>query len=112
MYQLLRAVGSGFDGRLSGRFEGEPHGAPISFFLQDDAPGRGPRLHRHPYPETFVVQLGRVCFTVGDEQVEAAAGDVVVVPAGVPHGFVNPGPERLGMVAIHCAGRMETEWLE
>jgi len=99
-------------GRRACRFEGEPYGAPISLFVDDDAAGEGPRLHRHPYAETFVVHAGQARFTVGDEQLDAAAGDLLVVPAGAPHRFVAVGSERLRLVAIHGAPRMETEWLE
>ena len=45
---------------LPGRFEGADHGSGVSFFLARTPPGRGPRLHRHPYEETFVVHEGRV----------------------------------------------------
>jgi mannose-6-phosphate isomerase-like protein (cupin superfamily) len=38
-----------------------------------------------------VVQEGSATFTAGDEIVEAHGGQVVVVPAGVPHKFVNTG---------------------
>jgi mannose-6-phosphate isomerase-like protein (cupin superfamily) len=34
------------------------------------------------------------------------------VPAQTPHGFKSLGPERLKLVAIHAAPRMETTWLE
>ena len=96
----------------SGSFEGEEHGSEISLFVVDAAPGDGPRLHRHPYSETFVVQAGRGGFRLGDRTVEATAGDVVVVPAETPHGFKSLGPGRLKLVAIHAAARMETTWLE
>lgn len=87
------------------RFEGEPHGSGASFFLVKNRPGEGAMLHVHPYPETWVVRAGRVRFTVGGEPVEAAAGDIVVGPAGVPHKFVCLGPELLEMVCIHPSPR-------
>jgi len=92
-------------------FRGAAHGASISFILALNPPGTGPALHRHPYDETFVVEEGTVRFTVGDEQLEAGAGDVVVVPAGVPHGFVNAGPGPMRSINIHAAAEMQTEWL-
>jgi mannose-6-phosphate isomerase-like protein (cupin superfamily) len=94
------------------KFEGEPYGAGISFFHVFNGPGEGPRLHRHPYPETWIVRAGRVIFRAGEEEIEAGPGDVVVVEANKPHGFRNPGPERLELVCIHAAGRMIQEWLE
>ena len=99
-------------GDTRGRFEGEPYGSEVSFFVVDAAPGDGPALHRHPYSETFVVQGGRGRFEVdGQGPVEAMAGDVLVVAAGTAHAFRALGPERLQMVAIHAAPRMQTTWL-
>jgi quercetin dioxygenase-like cupin family protein len=94
------------------RFEGVDHGADVSFFVIDGPPGHVVELHRHPYQEVFVVHAGRVRFTAGDATLDAVAGDVVVVPAGAPHGFANTGQERLRMTGIHVAAAMQTEWLE
>jgi len=63
--------------------------------------GVGPRLHVHPYDETFVVIQGRARFFVGDAAIEASAGEVVLGPAGVPHKFGNLGPGRLQTIDIH-----------
>ena len=93
-------------------FEGAGTGSGVSFFVVDMARGDGPRLHRHPYSETLVVLAGRARFRVGDRTVEAAAGEVVVAPAGTAHGFESLGPENLQMVTIHDSPTMQTEWLE
>lgn len=90
-------------------FEGAPH-ADVSFFLVDLPPGEGPPLHVHPYREVFVVQEGKATFTVGEDTLEAAAGNIVIAPADVPH--VNSGEGRLRSVNIHPVPRMVTEWLE
>ena len=78
----------------------------------DAPPGGGPKLHRHPYEEVFIVQEGTATFTAGDEMVEVKDGQVVVVPAGVAHKFVNSGEDRLRQVDIHASERFVTEWLE
>jgi mannose-6-phosphate isomerase-like protein (cupin superfamily) len=93
-------------------FQGHHLGANVSLIVVDAPPGGGPRLHRHPYEEVFVVQEGTATFTAGDEKLEAQGGQVVVVPAGVPHKFVNSGTERLRQVDIHASDRFLTEWLE
>jgi quercetin dioxygenase-like cupin family protein len=93
-------------------FTGTEHGAPISFFLLHTAPGKGPGLHRHPYAETFIVQEGEVTFKIGEETVQAHAGDIVVAPAETPHAFVNSGSGVLRSVNIHPAPEMETVWLD
>ena len=92
------------------RFEGYLHGADVSFFLIDAPPGGGPGLHTHPYEEVFVIQDGEVTFTVGEATVEAKAGQILIVPAGLPHKYVNSGRAR--HIDIHASGRMSTEWLE
>ncbi|HJQ30299.1 MAG TPA: cupin domain-containing protein [Rubrobacter sp.] len=78
----------------------------VSFFLVDSPPGRGARLHKHPYEEVFVVQEGEAVFTVGDEVIEASGGQIVVAPAGVPHKFVNSGSGPLRQVDIHPSERI------
>jgi mannose-6-phosphate isomerase-like protein (cupin superfamily) len=99
-------------GENARRFDGHEHGAGVSFFLSRNRPGSGPELHRHPYEEMFIVEDGNVRFTVGDETIDATAGDIVVVPAETPHKFVNAGTEPLRQINIHPVARMETEWLE
>jgi len=92
--------------------QGYNHNAAVSVIVVDAPPGSGPRLHRHPYEEVFVIQDGTVTFTAGDETIEASAGQVVVVPGGVSHKFVNTGEGRLRQVDIHASDRFITEWLE
>jgi quercetin dioxygenase-like cupin family protein len=99
-------------GPSAGSFEGATHSSDVSFFVVDAAPGEGPGLHRHPYSETFVVLAGRVRFEVDGRPIAAAEGDVVVAPPGTAHGFRSLGPERLRLVAVHAAPRMDTTWLE
>jgi mannose-6-phosphate isomerase-like protein (cupin superfamily) len=93
-------------------FEGEPYGSGVSFFLVNNEPGAGPDLHRHPYPETWIVRTGRARFTADGEELEAGPGDIVVVAAETPHKFKNVGAERLDIVCIHASPRMIQEDLE
>ena len=92
--------------------QGHNHNATVSIIVIDAPPGSGPKLHRHPYEEVFVIQHGSVTFTAGDETIEARGGQVVVVPAGVAHKFTNSGTGRLRQVDLHASGRFVTEWLE
>lgn len=94
------------------RFIGAEHGVPISLFLVDDRPGAGPRLHRHPYPELFIVHAGQADFEIDDARLIATAGDILIAPAQAPHRFTNTGDEQLRVTAIHTAPTMDTEWLE
>ena len=96
----------------AGELQGYHLGANVSVIVVDAPPGGGPKLHRHPYEEVFVVQEGSATFTAGDETTEVEGGQVVVVPAGVAHKFVNSGTGRLRQVDIHASDRFVTEWLE
>ena len=96
----------------TGNLEGEDVGATISLILDESEPGQGPRLHRHPYDETWVVVEGNLSFRAGDEELEARAGDIVIVPPATPHTFRNQGPGRSKLVCIHAHPTIETEWLE
>ena len=76
----------------SHEFVGAEHGGvPFSVILVHTGPGGGPAVHRHPYPEVFIVEAGEATFTLGSEQVVVPAGHVVVGPPDVAHGFTNTG---------------------
>jgi mannose-6-phosphate isomerase-like protein (cupin superfamily) len=86
-------------------------GSGFSLIWVEAQPGDGPRLHRHTYEEMFVVE-GNVTFIADGETIPAKAGNVVVVPAGVPHAFINAGPGVLRQIDIHGTDRILTEWLD
>ncbi len=91
---------------------GADHGGlPISLFLVHVPPGSGPKLHRHPYTEVFVVDTGQADFQVGDSHLTAHAGDVLIAPASAAHRFTSTGEDQLRLTAIHTASIMQTEWL-
>lgn len=94
------------DGPYRGSVNGESLGAQVTVLTYgNDEPGKGPVLHVHPYDEVFVVQQGRARFFVGDQVIDAEAGETVLGPAGLPHRFVNLGPGRLQTLDIHMSPR-------
>jgi mannose-6-phosphate isomerase-like protein (cupin superfamily) len=94
-------------------YEGARHGpSTISIILSENEPGDGPRLHRHPYDETWMVQEGRVQVWIGDETAEASAGDIAVTPPNTPHKFSNIGKDVARLLCIHASPSFVTEWLE
>jgi mannose-6-phosphate isomerase-like protein (cupin superfamily) len=96
----------------SHEFVGAEHGdVPFCVILVHSKPGVGPKLHRHPYAEVFVVESGQATFRIGDESIVVEGGNVVVSPPGEAHGFVNTGTGELRLTAIHGAGRFDTDWL-
>ena len=84
----------------------------VSMFLVEAQPGRGAPLHTHEYDEILIMQEGRARLVVGDEIREATPGDMVVVKAGTPHGFVNIGDGLLKQIDIHVSPRFQQQNLE
>jgi mannose-6-phosphate isomerase-like protein (cupin superfamily) len=98
---------------IAREFVGEDHGGiGFTFLLVDAAPGMGPALHSHPYPEVIIVQEGEATATVGEDTLVVKAGDIVIINAVTPHKFVNSGNGPLRQVDIHASPRFITEWLE
>jgi mannose-6-phosphate isomerase-like protein (cupin superfamily) len=93
-------------------FEGAPYASQVSFFLVNSKPGTGPALHKHPYSETWIVRKGKARFTADGEEMEAEAGDIVVVTAETPHKFKNIGTDQLEVICIHASPRMIQEEVE
>jgi mannose-6-phosphate isomerase-like protein (cupin superfamily) len=112
MYRAIRAGEIERSPRGTLTFEGEPFGSGVSFFLIDNQPREGPDLHRHPYPETWILRSGKARFMADGEELEAGPGDIMVVGANTPHKFKNAGDERLDMVCIHASPRFIQEDLE
>jgi mannose-6-phosphate isomerase-like protein (cupin superfamily) len=96
----------------NGNLNGRDQGATISLIFDHSDPGQGPRLHRHPYDETWVVIAGNLTFQAGDEDLQAGPGDIVIVPPDTPHKFTNHGPVPVSLVCIHANPTFVTEWLE
>ena len=103
---------TGTRGTRPGRFllEGYRFGLNnLTLVMGETAPGKGIPSHRHTYEELFIVHGGRGTYTVGDTTVEAAAGDVVLIPSGVPHCFANNAQETLYHTAVHASGKFIVE---
>jgi quercetin dioxygenase-like cupin family protein len=89
---------------------GADHGLQISIMQSEVVPGSGPRRHRHPHVEVFVINAGCGHFEIDGEILEAAAGDMLVIPANAWHGFTNTGASSMRQVAIHENERGVTEF--
>jgi len=94
------------DAPWKGHFEGRDldTGATVLFFATDEV-GQGPSWHVHPYDELFIIRRGRALFTIGPDKLIAAAGDIVMGPAGVPHKYHSLGPGPLETTDIHLSDR-------
>lgn len=97
---------------MSHEFVGREHGVATSIFFVTALPGRKVRLHWHDYDEVIIVLEGQGLCTVGSEQREVTAGDILSIPAGTPHGFMNIGDTALRQIDIHDHPDFVTHWLE
>ena len=99
-------------GPTAALFEGHPRaGVDISIFVVRTPPGRAVELHVHPYAETFLLLEGRGRWTRGEDVLELAPQDVLVVPPDTPHGFRNIGDVPLHVVSVHERGTLRQTWL-
>jgi mannose-6-phosphate isomerase-like protein (cupin superfamily) len=105
----IQAIDLPFDQNL----EGYVSGSQISIIQEHtDRVGSGPRLHQHPYSETFIIRRGAARFTVGDDVLVGSGGQVLVVPALTPHRFEVLDRGMFESIHIHANDRFITEWLE
>jgi len=88
---------------MSYELHGDKNGTPISAYIVNAPPGKGPPLHTHPYVETIFMIEGRALVTIGDETREVKAGGIAIVPANTPHRFVNCGDAVLRQIDIHAS---------
>ena len=103
---LKRADWASDDRLWKGVFEGKDIGTDVTVLLYaTEEVGVGPRWHVHPYDEIFIMRVGRALFTIGDERIEAQAGDILLGPANVPHKYHNLGPGLLESTDIHVSDR-------
>jgi len=105
--QDLPLIGSSYN------FVGAEQGdVAVSMYLVEMQPGQGAPLHRHPYDEILTIQEGSARLVAGDTIRDTEPGDIIVVKAGTPHGFVNIGPGILRQLDIHLSPRFQQENLE
>ena len=84
-------------------------GEYLEIELRLAADGQVPGMHVHPsQEERFEVLSGRMRFQMGLKTIEAGPGDVVTVPAGKAHKFMNAGDgEAAVRVTVTPALEME-----
>jgi mannose-6-phosphate isomerase-like protein (cupin superfamily) len=111
-YTLLSHDDLPYDGNTY-EFQGIEHqDTHVSFIWVDMNPGGTIRLHKHPYEEIFIIQDGTATFTVGSATLEASAGQVLIIPADIPHKFMNLSGRQLKQIDIHVNKQFVTHWLE
>jgi quercetin dioxygenase-like cupin family protein len=96
---------------LVGPGDGAPHFAMRRFVMGADG---GMPLHTNAVEHEQYVLRGRARITLGESEQEVAAGDVLYIPAGLPHAYrvveapfeflcmVPNDPDRLEVLAPFC----------
>ena len=83
-------------------------GGELSVFEDHNDPGAGPPFHvHHDADEIFVIVSGSYKFVCGENVIKASAGDVVLVPRGAPHTFLNCGTGRGHLLVTMRPGGFE-----
>jgi mannose-6-phosphate isomerase-like protein (cupin superfamily) len=98
--------------RIARELVGAEHDVGVCLLFVDAPPGAGPSLHKHPYEEIFIVQEGEGTFEADGQEQVLRGGEVLIVPAEVPHKFVNSGDGPLRQIDIHVSPEFKTDWLE
>jgi quercetin dioxygenase-like cupin family protein len=81
------------EGAVVSRVLARTTGGSVTLFAFD----RGQQLSEHTAPFDALVQVvdGSLELTIGESYVEAGAGDVVLMPADVPHALRAQEPTRM-----------------
>jgi len=78
------------------------------WWVEPNRVGVGPHKH-DANEELFYVVEGTMTFRVGEDDVDAAAGTFLRVPAGVMHGFENRTATRAGVLNVFIPGGFEAQ---
>jgi mannose-6-phosphate isomerase-like protein (cupin superfamily) len=77
--------------------------------ISENPPDMKPFRHRHSCGEVFVVYEGRGIYTIGDTEVMAGPGDMVVIPPNTWHSFRPAGNCWLRHVTVYDSGKVDIE---
>ncbi len=98
MDAIHAAAGTGPENRAFGlvrrtRVPSDATGGAFAIWEEEIPEGAGPPLHVHGKEhEVFTVLSGRLRFVAGDREFVAKAGDVMMIPPGLPHTFKGLEP--------------------
>ena len=68
--------------------------------------------HTHPTEEAMLVLEGELEAVLGDQTTVVKAGQTVLAPAGVKHGFVNRSDGKASLLAIFPTTDIEIEFVD
>jgi quercetin dioxygenase-like cupin family protein len=83
---------------IASRVIGRSAGGNVTLFTIDE--GEGLSEHTAPFDALALVLEGRATITVGGDVLEVGAGQVVRMPANVPHGVLAESPTRMLLIML------------
>jgi quercetin dioxygenase-like cupin family protein len=71
-------------------------------------PGQSQAMHTHADADKFYLVLeGKATFVVAEQEIEAGPTDLIVAPAGIPHGVARAHERSVVLVAMAPAPKSE-----
>jgi quercetin dioxygenase-like cupin family protein len=86
--------------------------AEMTVIVEEIAVGDVIPFHVHRIDEVLLYHSGEAEVRVGEETHAVRAGDIVVVPAGEPHGTRNVGAEAVRLQAVFPSRRLDIQYIE
>ena len=83
---------------IASRILGKAAGGNMTLFAFDE--GQGLSEHSSPFDAFVLVLDGTLCLTIGGASVQAAAGTIVRMPAGIPHALDASEPCRMLLIML------------
>lgn len=80
--------------------------AITEWWMEKDGPGPAPHVHPANNELIYVLQ-GPVSVLVEETWEEMETGGLVIIPAGIKHGFRNDSEQRVGVLNIFLSGAYE-----
>ena len=92
-------------GRITIKAGADETSGAFSQLVTDEPRGGSTPVHiHHNEDETFFILEGQVTFFVGDERIDAEAGDYCFVPRGVTHAYLVSSERARMLVTISPSG--------
>jgi quercetin dioxygenase-like cupin family protein len=86
--------------RVTFPFHGASGATATAGVLFELDPGDSLATHTDSAEELLLVLSGEAEVRIDDERKRVSAGQLAIVPASVPHGVGNPGPEMLRVLGV------------
>ena len=84
----------------------------MAVIIEEIGVGDSIPLHSHRIDEIILYDAGEAEVRVGEETYSVRGGDIVIVPAGAPHGTRNVGTAVVHLKAVFPTCRIDMQYIE